>query len=227
MSQGRTLVFRQPEAAANRERWLSYARFLALFTVAYNLIEGVTAMGFGWSDQSMALFGFGADSFIEVGSALLVLWRLMEADGGCEAGRLRRERRATLGIGFLFTLLAAGAGLGAIAQLLTRRHPQTTVPGLLVSLFSLLFMYWLWKAKRAAAAAVDSRTLEGDAACSLVCLQLSLVLFAGSLLNLLIPALWWADAAAALVLAGFIAKEGISAIRAASNPGFTGGCGCH
>ncbi|MBI4913468.1 MAG: cation transporter [Acidobacteria bacterium] len=221
------MAWRRPSGSASRGEWLSYARFLALFTVLYNLAEGLVSMGFGWTDDSMALFGFGADSFIEVGSALLVLWRLRGDEDGCSGARLNRERKAALGIGALFVLLALGTAAGAMFHLIQRHPPGTTLPGVVVSLLSLAFMAWLWVSKRKAASALDSRTLEGDAACSLVCIQLSGVLLAGSLLYLLVPALWWADAVAALVLSAFIAREGISGIRAARRPDFTGGCGCH
>ncbi len=221
------ILLKHPTQAASRSQWLAYARFLAGFTIVYNLVEGLVSMGFGWADESMALFGFGADSFIEVGSALLVLWRLRGDEGGCASERLQRERRAALGIGGLFVLLALGIAAGALFQLGSHRHPETTVPGLLVSVLSLGFMFWLWRSKQRAAKALDSRSLEGDAACSLACIQLSTVLFLGSLAFLLIPALWWADALAALGLSFFIAREGISGIRGALRPGFTGGCGCH
>jgi divalent metal cation (Fe/Co/Zn/Cd) transporter len=221
------LVLKVPPAHASRPQWLAYARFLAVFTIFYNLLEGLVSMGFGWADGSMALFGFGADSFIEVGSALFVLWRLRGDEGDCAASRLRRERRAAWGIGLLLVLLALGIALGAVFQLASHHHPDTSVPGLLVSTLSLGFMFWLWRAKRLAAKALDSRSLEGDAACSLACIQLSMVLFVGSLVFLLMPALWWADAVASLVLAAFIAREGSSGIRAAMKPDFSGGCGCH
>lgn len=220
-------MFTGPAPEASPSRWMAYARFLAVFTVAYNLAEGLVSMGFGWADESLALFGFGADSFIEVGSALIVLWRLMETKGGCAATRLKKERRATLGIGALFLLLALGTALGAVFQLRARQHPATTLPGLIVSSLSLLFMVWLWRAKLRAARALDSRSLAGDAACSRVCIQLSAVLFLGSLLFAVVPGLWWADAGAALVLSGFIAWEGWAGIRAALRPDFSGGCGCH
>ncbi len=177
-------------------------------------------MVFGWADDSVALFGFGADSFIEVASACLVLWKLMDH------GNLERERKATRGIGWLFAFLAAGIAGGAILQLTARTHPPTTLPGLVISLLSLSFMAFLWQAKRQAARAMDSATLMADAACSLACIQLSGVLFLGSLLFLLAPALWWVDAASALGLALLIGKEGISMIRAARSEHFTGGCGC-
>ena len=214
-------------SSRTRPQWLAYARALAIVTIVYNLVEGLVSMGFGWADDSMALFGFGADSFIEVGSALLVLWRLGDKAEGCASARLARERRAVLGIGILFFLLALGIAAGAVVQLVSHHHPDTTLPGLLVSLASLGIMAWLWRVKVKAAKALDSRALAGDAACSLACIQLSLVLFAGSLVFLAFPALGWVDGAAALVLAAFIGKEGLESIAAARRPGFTGGCGCH
>ena len=109
---------------------------------------------------------------------------------------------------------------------MARHHPPTTVPGLVISALSLACMVFLWRAKRQAAQALDSATLEADAACSLACIQLSTVLFAGSLLFLLLPGLWWVDAAAALGLALLIGREGLGMVRAARSAAFTGGCGC-
>lgn len=215
-----------PRSDAPHAHWLRYARQLAWFTLAYNLVEGLVSMGFGAAEESIALFGFGADSFIEVGSALLVLWRLGESSG-CATTRLKRERKATLGIGVLFILLALGTAFASTLQLASHRHPETTLPGAIISSASLVFMFWLWRAKRRAAIILDSRTLEGDAACSLACIQLSVVLLGGSLVFLGFPALWWVDGAAALILAFFIAREGLAMVRAARNPDFSGGCGCH
>lgn len=210
----------------DREGWLSRARWLARFTILYNLVEGLVSMGFGWADDSVALFGFGADSFIEVGSAFLVLWRL-NAVPGCAATASRRERQATRGIAWLLLYLAAGTAAGAGIQLLSRRHPDTTIPGLVISLASLSFMVFLWRAKLRAGKALESPAVLADAACSLACIQLSAVLFAGSLLYLVHPSLWWADAAAALLLSAFIAREGWSTRHAAAREDFAGGCGCH
>ncbi len=204
----------------NPVQWRRRALWLSGLTLVYNLVEGLVSMAFGWADDSIALFGFGADSFIEVASALLVLWKLLDH------GNLDRERKAVLGIGWLFLGLGIGIAGGAILQITAQRHPPTTVPGLIISALSLGFMAFLWRAKLQAAKALDSATLEADAACSLACIQLSVVLFAGSLLFLLAPALWWVDAAAALGLALLIGKEGIGMIRAAHGERFTGGCGC-
>jgi len=200
--------------------WRRRALWLSALTIVYNLAEGLVSMAFGWADDSIALFGFGADSFIEVASALLVLWKLLDH------GNLARERKATRAIGWLFLALTAGIAGGALLQLTAQRHPPTTVPGLVISLLSLSFMVFLWRAKLQAARALDSATVAADAACSLACIQLSLVLFAGSLLFLVVPTLWWVDATAALGLALLIGKEGVGMIRAARSAAFTGGCGC-
>lgn len=204
----------------NQAQWRRRALWLAGLTITYNLIEGLVSMAFGWADDSIALFGFGADSFIEVASALLVLWQLLGH------GNLQRERKATWNIGRLFLILAVGIGGGALLQLTAQRHPPTTVPGLVISAVSLACMAFLWRAKLKAAQALDSATLAADAACSLACIQLSVVLFAGSLLFLLAPAAWWVDAVAALALALLIGREGFGMVRAARSASFTGGCGC-
>ncbi len=205
------------------DRWRRRALLLAWATVLYNLVEGGVSIGFGVADDSVALWGFGFDSLVEVASALVVLWRLR---GDLRARATERERRATLAIGILFLLLAAAIVWGSAAQLLQRRHPATTVPGLLIAALSLAFMVFLWRAKLRTARALDSRALAADAACSLACIQLSGVLFLGSLVYWIRPALGWVDGAAGLGLALLIAREGLEGIRAARRPDFSGGCGC-
>lgn len=210
----------------DRRHLAEWAITLSWFTIAYNLLEGAVSVYFGVSDDSMALAGFGADSFIEVFSALIVLWRLRSEEGAGPGLSTERERAGTLGIGALFLLLALGTAASSSWQLQAGRRPDTTLPGLAISSLSLSFMFFLWRAKRKAALALDSATVAKDADCSLACIKLSAVLFSGSLLSLARPGLWWADAAAALVLALLIGQEGVAAIRAARSPDFAGGCGC-
>lgn len=207
-----------------REVWERRALWLARVTIAWNVVEGLVAMGFGWDEGSIALFGFGVDSWVEVGSAVVVYWKLTRTPG-CATTRKEQERRATRIISALFAVLAAATLLGAAAQLASGGHPDSTVPSLIVSALSLSFMFALWRAKVAAATALDSRTLAMDAGCSLACIQLSAVLFVGSLAFLAQPALWWADAVAAIGLAGLIGREGWAGLRAAAKPDFEG-CGC-
>ena len=43
---------------------------LSLFTIIYNMIEGLVSIILGYNDQTLTLLGFGIDSFIEVISGL-------------------------------------------------------------------------------------------------------------------------------------------------------------
>jgi hypothetical protein len=54
----------------HQNRLYQTALGLALFTILYNLAEGIIATWLGFEDESLALFGFGVDSFIEVISGL-------------------------------------------------------------------------------------------------------------------------------------------------------------
>jgi divalent metal cation (Fe/Co/Zn/Cd) transporter len=204
------------------------ALLLAMLTIAWNVVEGVFAMGFGFAEESLALFGFGVDSFVEVGAAVMVLWRLRGESGLGTALARDREKTATMVIGGLLLALGVGVAVGSVIELATGGHPDSTVPGVIVSGLSIALMLFLWRAKRSVALALDSRTLLADAACSRSCLQLSVILLAGSLLYAVFPALWWADSAAAIALAVLIGREGWESIQAARKPDFTGGCcgGC-
>lgn len=203
--------------------WPRRAWVLAWITVIYNLVEGGVSIRFGLGDDSVALWGFGFDSLVEVASALVVMARLRK---GFKSAATEAERRAVIAIGALFILLALVIQLGAVLQLLSGHHPPTTVPGLVISVLSVAFTYFLWKSKTRAAAALDSVALRSDAACTFACIQLSLVLFGGSLLFLLGRSFWWVDGGAAILLGLLILKEGLENIRAARSPEFTGGCGC-
>lgn len=210
----------------DKSAWVQRAVRLSWFTIAYNIIEGAAAVGFGVKGEALSLVGFGADSFIEVASAFVVLWRFRREAESDESTSLEAERKATMVIGALFLVLALAAGAASVWRLSVHGSPDTTVPGLVISLLSLSFMFYLWSAKRKVGHALDSAAVMKDAACSMACIQLSFVLLAGSLLYMLFPALWWADAAAALVISGLIAREGWGTIRAARSPDFTGGCSC-
>src|SRR5688572_18371931 len=87
-------------ADAGRMRLVRLARLLAWVTIAWNLAEGAIAVGAGWSAGSVALVGFGLDSFVEVFSGIVVVWRLADLDE-------EREQQALRLIALSFFLLAA------------------------------------------------------------------------------------------------------------------------
>mgnify|MGYP000993078760 CR=1 FL=1 len=214
------------EDKTSNAKLIQMAIWLSWFTVIYNILEGVVSIALGVSEGSMALAGFGGDSLIEVGSAFMVLWRFRgETAQGSELSK-DRERKATLGIGVLFLLLAAITLLASVIQIATQSHPETTVPGVIIAGISISFMFYLWKAKMRIGHQLQSQTILKDAACSLACIKLSFVLFAGSIVFHFFPAFWWTDAAAALLLTIFIGKEGWEIVSAARKSDFSGGCGC-
>lgn len=209
----------------SRDVWVRRGLALALVTIAYNVVEGVVAVSFGWSEESLSLFGFGLDAFVEMGAAAIVLSRLSsELLGGAGLSRLA-EKRASRTIGLLLSVLAVGVAIGAVVQLWTGAHPDQTLAGVIIASLSASLMGFLWYAKRRVAGALDSATLRADAACTLACLQLSIVLLIGSAIHEWAPALWWADAVAALALALLIGREGWHTVRASFQAEAVG-CGC-
>lgn len=183
--------------------WTRRARFLAYFTIAYNLVEAAVAIGFGLHDEALSLFGFGLDSLLESAAGGVVLWRLSPGGHADEA----RERRATKAIGGLLIALAAALAVGAILEAVSGRGPERTWPGVAVAGVSLAVMGWLYRAKMQAATALNSAALREDAFCTKSCMWLSALLLAGSLaFEGLGLALF--DAAASAGMAWLIYKEG-------------------
>lgn len=214
-------VFTNPKEALTQR-----AILLSWLTIVYNLIEGMVSIGFGVTEESVALAGFGLDSLIEVASALIVLWRFHREIGLDRGYSLKKERRATFGIGILLILLALSTSLASLWQLWLRSHPQTTLPGLVIAAVSMSFMFFLWSSKQKLARQLNSSTVKEDANCSLACIKLSLVLWGGSLLFMSFPELWWADAGAAIIISVLIGSDGFQAAKSAYRADFTGGCGC-
>lgn len=212
--------------ALQSKQWTRRAISLAYFTIFYNLIEGVASITLGIDNESIALAGFGLDSLIEVASAFLVLWRFQGETLQSQVLSLERERKATFGIGVLFILLGISIALAASLQLIQKSHPETTLPGLVVSSLSLSFMFYLWRSKKKIARILNSATVMKDADCSLACIKLSFILFLGSFAFLVSPQLWWADSLAAMMLAILVIREGWETIQATRHEEFSGGCGC-
>jgi cation diffusion facilitator family transporter len=185
-----------------RALWLEY------FTVGWNVIEGVVAIGAGLLAGSVALIGFGVDSSIEVISALGLRWRLRtagpEATVQEESGA---ERRALYVVAATFFLLAAYITFEAGTALLNQEEPDRSTVGLVLSVLSLLIMPALAYMKQRAGREMGSRALVADAAETWVCSYLSLALLAGVGLHELFG-WWWADPVGALAMLPVILWQG-------------------
>jgi divalent metal cation (Fe/Co/Zn/Cd) transporter len=163
-------------------KYWQYALWAALFTIFYNLAEGLVSIYFGAQDETLTLFGFGIDSFIEVISGIGILAMVLRIRREPEAPRSGFERTALRVTGTSFYLLAAGLAATAIFNLVTAHKPSTTLPGLIISLISIAVMWALVMAKRKIGHALDSAPILADANCTMVCIYMSVVLLIASLI---------------------------------------------
>jgi cation diffusion facilitator family transporter len=195
-------------AAARREQLHRRGVRLEWFTVTWNVIEGVVAIGAGLLTGSVYLIGFGADSFIEVISAVALLWRLRKAGPNASAEeRGEAERRALYLVAATFFLLAAYIAYEAAGALLSGEGPEDSTVGLVLSVVSLLVMPALAYGKQRTGREMGSEALEADAVETWVCSYLSLALLAGVGLNAAFG-WWWADPVGALAMLPVIVWQG-------------------
>ncbi len=159
-----------------------YALWLALFTIFYNFAEGLISIYFGAQDETLTLFGFGIDSFIEVMSGIGILAMVLRIRQNTDAPRSQFERTALRVTGTSFYLLAAGLAATAIYNLFAAHKPTTTLPGLIISLISISVMWALVMGKRKVGRALNSSPILADANCTMVCIYMSVVLLASSLI---------------------------------------------
>jgi divalent metal cation (Fe/Co/Zn/Cd) transporter len=185
-------------------------RNLEYFTIIYNSLEGLIAVGAGLIAGSVALVGFGFDSLIEVTSGAVLLWRLY-----ADVNEARRERIEAISlriVGVCFLVLAIYVSYDSIKSLVIREAPDESVTGIVLAAVSLIIMPLLVRAKRKVARGINSGALMAESKQTLLCTYLSAILLGGLLLNALLG-WWWADPVAALVMVPIIFKEGIEALR--------------
>ena len=196
--------------SATRTDLIQRGERLEYFTILWNSIEGLLSVGAGIAAGSIALVGFGLDSFIEVASGSALLWR-MKADRDVER-RERVERISLRVVGFCFLALAAYVAIDSVHSLLQRTGPERSILGIAIGVASLFVMPLLARAKRNVGKAIDSPAMIADSQQTQFCTYLSAVLVAGLLLNFFFG--WWrSDSVAGMVMVPIIANEGIEAVR--------------
>lgn len=214
-----------PTETVTTERLHARASLLALVTIGYNVLEGVVSVWFGIDDETLSLFGFGVDSFIEVISAVGVwhmIRRIRENDG---ARRDEFEQRALRITGSAFYLLAAALVASAALNAAGGHAPRTTVAGIVISLLSISFMWLLIRLKTDVGRRLGSAAILADAACSRACMYLSLVLLAASL-GYRLTGIGLLDSIGALGIAWFSFREGREAFGKARGEGCSCSQGC-
>ena len=187
--------------------------WLAVATVAYNLVEAGVALYAGVQAGSIALVGFGLDSVIELTAAAVVLWRLRLEARGAEVERVQIvEAAVSRFVGVTLIALAAYVVIQSVWILWTREAPQESWLGMALAVLSLLIMPLLGIGKLRAADEIGSRALRQEAKETFACAFLSFALLLGLGANA-IAGWWWADPAAALLMVPWLVREGLEAFE--------------
>jgi divalent metal cation (Fe/Co/Zn/Cd) transporter len=186
---------------------------LEYLTVGWNVVEGIVAIAAGLAAGSVALLGFGLDSFVETVSGGVLIWRLAAERRMADPAAIKRlDRRAHRLVGGSLFLLAVYVAGDATWTLWTGERPRPSIVGVVLTAVSLFVMRWLAQAKRRSAVALGSRAMQADAFQTTACWWLSLSALVGIALNTA-WGLWWADPAAALGMTYFMVSEGREAWR--------------
>jgi divalent metal cation (Fe/Co/Zn/Cd) transporter len=196
------------------KRLYKQAYQLSLFTILYNIIEGIVSMVLGYEDETLSLFGFGADSFIEVMSGIGIAIMILRIKQNPNSPKSNYEITALKITGTAFYLLSAGLFAGIILNLINHHKPENTLWGVIISLVSIAVMIWLMNAKKKIGKKLHSEPIIADANCTKICVYMSLVLLVSSLVYEL-TGFVYADAIGAAGLTYFSISEGKEAFEKA------------
>ena len=193
---------------------INLALYLSIFTIAYNIFEGLISIYIGYNDETLALLGFGVDSFVEVfsGFGILNLSLLMKYNKKIDFS----EKMALKITGSSFYLLTIALLITSTVNIVNSHEPITTKWGIVISLISLTIMWYLIKRKKYVGKELNSNAIIADAKCNIVCMQLSVVLLLSSLFNHYLS-IGYFDSIGALVIAFYSFKEGREAFSKSKN----------
>ncbi len=214
-----TLAFTQ-----RSNRLYAYASALALITIAYNIVEGLVSVFFGLEDESMALFGFGVDSFVEVisGVGIWHMVRRIRNNGNENPDQFEQTALKITGAGFY--VLTVGLSITAAIDLYRGHKPESTFWGIVVSVISIVSMWLLIHYKVKVGKQLNSEAVLSDAACTRACLQLSVVLLIASI-GYELTHIGGIDSVGTFVIAGLCFREGKEAFEKAKAKSFACACG--
>ncbi len=187
------------------------ARFLSYFTVIYNIVEGIVSIALGIGTGSIALIGFGADSFIESLSGSVMIWRFTQRTVS-EEEEERIEKKAAKLVGYSFFLLGVYILFESLRDLYLKEGPEPSAVGIVIAILSLIIMPWLAHSKQKVGKQLGSKSLVADSQQTFICTMMSVALFIGLGLNYFFE-LWWADALAGIFFTILTFKEGYTTLK--------------
>lgn len=189
-----------------------FGLLLSYFTVGYNVLEGIISVIVGSLTGSVALVGFGLDSFIESLSGSVMIWRLSKHGKISHEEEEAVEAKAANFVGASFFILAAYILYEAISRLISQEAPDSSFIGIVIAVLSLLVMPFLAYLKNKTGKEIGSHSLVADSKQTFVCVLMSVALLIGVAANYLFG-IWWLDPAAALFFVIILVKEGYNAIK--------------
>ncbi|MBF0336533.1 MAG: cation transporter [Nitrospirae bacterium] len=169
------------QAVNEKDAFYKWAAALAIITIVYNIIEGCVSVLFGLQDETLALFAFGMDSYVEVISGVGIwhmVYRMKQADVSNHDAFEQTALRIT---GWAFYCLAVGLLATASVDIYTGKKPETTFWGIVVSAVSIMSMWLLIHYKTKIGRQYNSQALIADANCSKACMYFSVVLIISSI----------------------------------------------
>jgi len=218
------MLINLPEMGKENSKLYTVASALALITIAYNIVEGIASVFFGFEDGSMVLFGFGVDSFVEVISGIGIwhMVRRIRLNGSENLDQFEQMALKITGSGFY--VLTLGLAVTAAIDLYRGHKPETTSWGIVISVISIAAMWLLTHYKVKVGKQLNSRAILSDAACTRACLQLSIVLFIASI-GYELTRIGGMDSIGTFVIAGLCFREGKEAFEKVKAKNFACGCG--
>lgn len=210
-----------PGYVQRREYLFYWANILALITIFYNMAEGLVSVLFGLVDGTVALLGFGIDSFVEVISGVGIWHMIQRLKEKGFADPDQFESQALKITGMAFYILAGGLIVTAVVNLVRGYKPETTFWGIVISLISIATMWALAHYKVKVGTKLNSDAILADANCTKACLYLSVVLLVSSI-GYALTGFGWFDSLGAGGIAVFSYREGREAFQKAKGKA----CGC-
>ena len=198
------------------EKLIKTALVLSIITIVYNVAEGIVSILFGLKDQTLALSGFGVDSFVEVISGIGILHMILRIKNSASEDRDKFEATALRITGIGFYILTAGLIIGSTINIIEQNKPSTTFVGIIISFISIFTMYFLMKAKLRVGHELKSDAIIEDAHCTKTCFNLSIVLLLSSLLYE-ISSIGYFDILGSLGIAYYSFMEGKESLEKAKN----------
>ncbi len=185
---------------------------LSYFTVGYNVLEGIVSIIVGLLAGSIALVGFGLDSFVESLSGSVMIWRFRKHEKMTEEEEERVELKATRLIAYTFFILGFYVLYESVKNLCFHEIPYPSLLGIIIAIVSIIVMPVLFYIKYQTGRSLNSKSLVADSKQTLACALLSVALLIGLGTNYLYG-LWWADPIVGLIIVIFLIKEGYATLK--------------